>query len=140
MKLTGKVVRVEVNNNTYEAGITHLFKDAIEKDIIQNGGIITEVGENLKIYVDIIELKTIPVTFDKKYIANSYNLIVKTNIKFFSVDANGEKMLKEISISPIYNYNVKKDITDTEIERQLSLDKAVFEISSIILNNLIAMP
>lgn len=137
--LSGKIIRVEVNNNSYEAGITHIFKGIIENDIIKRGGEVTEIGENIKIYVNIIDIKTTPVTFDKKDFANSYNLIVKSDIKIYDVGGQKEKLIKGFSLSPIYSYSIK-GLTDSEIERQLSIEKAVFEISSVIISNLIALP
>ncbi len=137
--LAGKLIRVDVNNSSYEVGITHIFKNVIETDIIKRGGNVTEIGENIKISVDIIEIKSDPISFDKRDVANIYNLTVKANIKIYAVDKDKENILKNFRLTPNYNYEVK-GLTDGELKRQLSIEKAAHEISSIIISNLVIMP
>ncbi|MCX7991573.1 MAG: hypothetical protein N2999_06030 [Proteobacteria bacterium] len=137
--LTGRLIRVEINNHSYEIGITHLFKNIIERDIIKRGGEAVESGESLLIQVDILDVKAIPASFDKKDVANSYNLNVKTDIKIYGLDKETRRLIKSFKLTPVNNYTVKS-LTDAEIERQISLEKSASEISSVILSSLATLP
>lgn len=137
--LQGKIIRVEINNNTYEVGITHIFKSILEDVLLKRGATPVEVGESIKVQINILDIKANPVSFDKRDIANSYNLTVIASIKIFGIEGDKEKILKEFKLSPTFNYAVK-GLTDAEIERQLVIEKAAFEISSIIFDYLTMLP
>ncbi len=137
--LQGKTIRVEVNNNTYEVGISHIFKGIMEDILLKRGARPVEVDEQLKVQINISDIKAQPVTFDKKDTANSYSLKVISDIKIFTVSSNNEKLIKELRLTPVYNY-VVKGLTDAEIERQLAIEKAALEISAIIYDYLSTLP
>ncbi len=137
--LKDRLIRVEVNNHTYEVGISHIFKAIMEDILIKRGATAVEFDEQFKIQINISDIKTKPLTFDKKDIANSYSLTIISYIRIYSINNNEEKLIKEFRLSPVYSYPVK-GLTDAEIERQLAIQKAAFEISAIIYDYLIMLP
>lgn len=128
-------VRVEVQNKTYEAGVTYIMKDACEASLVRQGATIVDVNEDYLILLVVKEIKAIPISFSTADIATNYNLFVNGGYKIVKVAGKERKVVLEDSFSTVQNYSAG-NAELTEIKRQLSIMQAAYEISESIKDRL----
>lgn len=121
-------VRVEVTNNTYEAGVTYILKDACEAALIKKGANLVDFKEDYLIQLVVKEIKAMPISFGLTDIATNYNLFINGGYKIIKVEDKGRKTVLEDNFSSVQNYSVE-NVQLTEIKRQLSIMQAAYEIS-----------
>ncbi len=131
-------VRVEVQNKTYEAGLSYIFKDACEAALFKRGAEIVNFNENLFIEITIKEIKAVPVSFGAEDIATNYNLSMNGSFRVFRIEGNNKKLLLEDGFSSVQNYHVS-NVEMTETKRQLSIMQAAYEITEGIKDRVIML-
>lgn len=131
-------IKVEVQNRTFDAGVTYIFKDACEASFVKKGATVVDADENYFIALEIKEIKATPVSFNTTDIATNYNLNLKGSFKIIKVEGNSKKVLIEDSFSNLQTFSVA-NVDLTEIKRQLSIMQAAYEISESIKDRLIML-
>lgn len=138
--LSNQKVRVDVQNKTYEAGVTFILKDACESALIKSGAQVVDTEEEYLVKIELKEVKAKPVSFSVADVATNYSLEVKGSFKIFIIKDDKKMLLMEDDFSPVKGYTASSSNVElTETKRQLAIMQAAYEISEGVKDRLVML-